>query len=73
MFVYLIGGGPEGTRTLDLSDANRTLSRTELQARILFYPWNNKRVFARVDEKRRLAKLELRTARAIKNSRQETW
>lgn len=27
-------GGPEGTRTLDLSDANRTLSQTELQAHI---------------------------------------
>ncbi len=26
--------GPEGTRTLDLSDANRTLSQTELQALI---------------------------------------
>ena len=27
-------GGLEGDRTLDLSDANRTLSQTELQARI---------------------------------------
>ncbi len=27
-------GGLEGTRTLDLSDANRTLSQTELQAHI---------------------------------------
>ena len=27
-------GGPEGDRTLDLTDANRTLSQTELQAQI---------------------------------------
>ena len=30
-------GGPEGARTLDLSDANRTLSQTELQAQVLCY------------------------------------
>ena len=27
-------GGPEGDRTLDLTDANRTLSQTELRAQI---------------------------------------
>ena len=27
-------GGPEGDRTLDLPDANRTLSQTELRAQI---------------------------------------
>ena len=27
-------GGPEGDRTLDLTDANRTLSQTELRARV---------------------------------------
>ena len=27
-------GGPEGDRTLDLTDANRTLSQTELRAHI---------------------------------------
>ena len=27
VFVYLASGGPEETRTLDLSDANRTLSQ----------------------------------------------
>ena len=27
-------GGPEGNRTLDLTDANRTLSQTELRAQI---------------------------------------
>ena len=27
-------GGPEGERTLDLTDANRTLSQTELRAQI---------------------------------------
>ena len=28
VFVYLLDGGPEGIRTLDLSDANRTRSRS---------------------------------------------
>ena len=27
-------GGPEGDRTLDLTDANRTISQTELRAQI---------------------------------------
>ena len=31
--VFACFGGPEGARTLDLTDANRTLSQTELQAR----------------------------------------
>ena len=30
----LANGGPEGDRTLDLTDANRTLSQAELQAQI---------------------------------------
>ena len=33
--VFLFGG-PEGDRTLDLTDANRTLSQTELRAHMLF-------------------------------------
>ena len=32
----LIFGGLEGDRTLDLTDANRTLSQTELRARVIF-------------------------------------
>ena len=30
-------GGPEGDRTLDLTDANRTLSQTELRAQIVCF------------------------------------
>ena len=33
--LALLLGGPEGDRTLDLTDANRTLSQTELRAQIL--------------------------------------
>ncbi len=33
-FEFLQCGGPEGGRTLDLSDANRTLIPTELQAHV---------------------------------------
>ena len=33
-FVWPPIGGPEGDRTLDLTDANRTLSQTELRAQI---------------------------------------
>ena len=32
--IFLKNGGPEGDRTLDLTDANRTLSQTELRAQI---------------------------------------
>ena len=33
-FGFALFGGPEGDRTLDLTDANRTLSQAELRARI---------------------------------------
>ena len=36
-------GGPEGDRTLDLTDANRTLSQTELRAQITVWSGNSTR------------------------------